>query len=220
MNSVVIIGAGGSGREISQIFVDINKVSNTWNVVGYLDENQDLYGQILNGFPVLGSFDWLNKNMDNSLFCIISVNSPIARKNIVKKLESIPIQYCNAIHPTVILWDSVEMGKDIVLQARSLLSVNTKIGNHVQLNTNSTVGHDAIISDYCTIGPRVDINGNDYIGEGVYIGSGATLIQEVSIGSWTTIGAGAVVTNHIGEQVVAVGVPARPIKNSSTEQIY
>lgn len=38
------------------------------------------------------------------------------------------------------------------------------------------------------------------------------MIQGVSIGAWTIVGAGAVVTSDLPENVTAVGVPARIIK--------
>ena len=41
MKSVVIIGAGGFGREVLEIFKDQNKISQTWNVLGFIDENKE-----------------------------------------------------------------------------------------------------------------------------------------------------------------------------------
>ena len=93
-----------------------------------------------------------------------------------------------------------------------LLTVNIKIEDHVLINLNCTIGHDTVVGSYCTINPTASINGNNHLGEGVYVGTGATFIQQVSVGDWATIGAGAVVTNDIPEKVVAVGVPAKVVK--------
>lgn len=215
MKSVVIIGAGGFGREVLEIFKDQNKMSETWNILGFIDENKELHGKIINGHTVLGGMDWLEKYKSSNLGCVIAIGPCETRKQVVERLEEIGINFYNAIHPSVIIKDFVELGKGIVIQAGSILAVNSKIGNHVHINFNCSIGHDAIIDNFCTINPIVAINGNDHIGEGVYVGTGATFIQEVSVGSWSTIGAGAVVINDIPEKVVAVGVPARVIKEKA-----
>jgi maltose O-acetyltransferase len=50
------------------------------------------------------------------------------------------------------------------------------------------------------------------VGDNVWLGSGAILCPGVTIGDDTVVGAGAVVTKDLPAGVVAVGVPARPIR--------
>jgi acetyltransferase-like isoleucine patch superfamily enzyme len=59
----------------------------------------------------------------------------------------------------------------------------------------------------------VNISGHVNIGEEVSVGTGSKIIQNISIGRNTIIGAGAIVTKDIPENVVAVGMPAKPIKS-------
>lgn len=51
------------------------------------------------------------------------------------------------------------------------------------------------------------------IGKNVWIGGNSTILAGVTIGDGATIGAGSVVTKDIEPYSVAVGVPARVIKN-------
>ena len=60
MQKVVILGAGGHARETLGIFEDINQVEKRWKVLGFIDEDPDKHGQILDGVPVLGGFDWFS----------------------------------------------------------------------------------------------------------------------------------------------------------------
>ena len=212
MKSVVIVGAGGFGREVLEIFKDQNKISKTWDILGFIDENQELQGKLVNGYPVLGSLDWLREHRGDNLGCVCAIGTCETRKQVVEKLRETGTNFYNAIHPSVIMSEFVELGKDVIICAGSILTVNIKIGDHVHINLNSTIGHDAIIGDYCTINPIVKINGNNHLGEGVYVGTGATFIQEVSVGDWSTIGAGAVVIEDIPKRVVAVGMPAKVVK--------
>jgi len=215
MNKVVVIGAGGFGREVIEIFKDENKIEKKWDILGFIDDNPEMNGKCINGFPVIGGLDRLIEDNDKEIGCVIAIGEPKTKKLIADKLEATGINFVNAIHPSVIMSEYVELGKGLIICAGTILTVNIKIGNHVLININSTVGHDTVIEDYCSIMPTVKINGNNHLNEGVYIGTGATFIHQTSVGEWTTIGAGAVVVEDIPKNVVAVGVPAKVIKKIS-----
>lgn len=220
MKSVVIVGAGGFGREVLEIFKAQNEMSKTWNILGFIDDNKQSHGKILNGYPVLGSLDWLRVHDNDSLGCVVAIGNCETRKQVVERLEEIGVNFHNAIHPSVIMSDFVELGQHVIICAGSILTVNIRIGDHVHIDTNCTVMHDAVIGSYCRLNPGVKINGNNHLGEGVYVGTGAAFIQDVSVGSWSIIGAGAVVVEDIPEKVVAVGVPAKVVKNKQVQKEF
>jgi acetyltransferase-like isoleucine patch superfamily enzyme len=62
------------------------------------------------------------------------------------------------------------------------------------------------------VSTRAVINGDCRIGDGVLIGSGAVVLQGKSICDGATVGACSVVTHHITEPGVYVGVPARKVE--------
>lgn len=211
MKKVVIIGAGGFGREVIEIFKDENKIEKKWDILGFIDDDPNILGKNINGFPVLGGLDWLTESNDK-IECVISIGDPKTKKSIADKLKNTDVDFVNAIHPSVIMSEFVELGKDVIIGAGCILTVNIKVGNHVILNLNCTVGHDTIVEDYCSIMPAVKINGENHLQKGVYVGTGATFIHRISVGAWTTIGAGATVIKNIPENVVAVGIPAKVVK--------
>ena len=215
MKPVVIVGVGGFGREVLEVFKAQNKISKTWDILGFIDEDKQLHRKIMNGYPVLGGLDWLREHNNNKLGCVCAIGTSETRKQVVEKLQEIGVNFYNAIHPSVIMSEFVELGKDVIICAGSILTVNIKIGDHVHIDTNCTVAHDAVIGGYCRLNPGVKINGNNHLGEGVYVGTGAIFIQGISVGSWSTIGAGAVVIEDISEKVVAVGAPAKVIERKS-----
>lgn len=217
MKKVVVIGAGGFGREVIEIFKDQNKIDKQWEILGFVDDNQETWGKIVNGYPVLGNLGWLVANRE-SVGCVCAIGEPPVKKKVVDYLESTKVWFHNAIHPSVIMSEYVDLGQDVIICAGSILTVNINIGNHVMININSTVGHDAIIEDYCSLMPTAIINGNNHLHKGVYVGTGATFIHQVSVGEWTTIGAGAVVVRDIESYVVAMGSPARVTKRKVRAQ--
>jgi sugar O-acyltransferase (sialic acid O-acetyltransferase NeuD family) len=211
MKSVVIVGAGGFGREVIEIFKDNNKQKKKWNILGFIDSNIELKGKTINNYPVFGGLDWFESHKD--VECVCAIGEPKNKKKVVEILQNMDVKFCKAIHPSVIMSEFVEFGEGVIICAGTILTVDIKIGNHVIINLNCTIGHDSIIEDYCSLMPTVKINGNNHLHEGVYIGTGATFIHQISVGAWTTIGAGAVVVNNIPGDVLAVGVPAKVLKS-------
>jgi sugar O-acyltransferase (sialic acid O-acetyltransferase NeuD family) len=213
MDVIVIVGAGGFGREVLEIFKDQNRIKKRWNIVGFVDDDKKLHGKMVNGYPVLGDLDWLKEHNKENLSCVCAIGMPETRKKVVAELQKIDVKFSNAIHSSVLMSEFVELGDDVIICAGSILTVNIKIGDHVHIDTNCTVAHDAVIRNYCRLSPGVKVNGHVNLGEGVFIGAGTTLVNDTSVGNWSVIGAGAVVTENIPDNVVAVGAPARVIQN-------
>ncbi|MBP5265249.1 MAG: sugar O-acetyltransferase [Lachnospiraceae bacterium] len=112
---------------------------------------------------------------------------------------------------------------------------NVHMGNGVYANFNLTLVDDGqiYIGDHVMFGPNVTVatpnhpihvkmrehqlqyNKDVYIGENVWIGSGVCIMPGVHIGKNSVIGAGAVVTKDIPENVIAVGNPCRVLREIS-----
>ena len=86
--------------------------------------------------------------------------------------------------------------------------MDVEIGNHVIVNLDCTIGHDAVLGDFTTLYPNVNISGQCHIGEAAELGTGMQIIQGRSICKDTIVGAGAVVVKDITESDTYVGVPA------------
>ena len=81
---IVIYSAGGFAREVAWLIEQINQVKPEWNFLGYLDDNQDNKGMIINGYPVLGSHDWFIEHK-KEVFSVCAIGNPIIKKKIIKK---------------------------------------------------------------------------------------------------------------------------------------
>jgi len=209
MEKILIIGAGGFGREVLWTINDCNKIEENYSVIGFIDDDKSLHGQTIDGFPVLGGLDWFDNNYKKSMSCIIAIGNCLKKKKIEKQLEKVNPSYAKIIHPTVISSQLVTIGDGTIIQAGTILTVNIKIGKHVHLNIDSTVGHDSIIEDFVTINPGVHINGKTIIGNSTYVGSGVVMKHEIKIGSESIIGAGAVLLEDVPDRSFYAGVPAK-----------
>jgi sugar O-acyltransferase (sialic acid O-acetyltransferase NeuD family) len=207
---IVIIGAGGFAREVRQLIDDINQDRQSYNLIGFLDGNSDRHGQIMQELPVLGGLDWLEQHLDT--VAVIGIGNPPAKRRIALELEGMGVSSPVLVHPRATVGRWVAMGAGTLICAGNILTTDIRLGKHAILNLDCTVGHDAILEDYVTVAPGVHISGNVTVQEGTDLGTGSSIVQGIRIGSWSIIGAGAVVSKEIPDNVTAVGVPAKPIK--------
>jgi sugar O-acyltransferase (sialic acid O-acetyltransferase NeuD family) len=142
---------------------------------------------------------------------LIGVGEPKARQMLDARAEALGAEAITAIHRNA-SYSDVEFGPGTVVTAGVRLTNNIRLGRHVHLNLNCTVGHDALLGDYVTVNPLASISGNVTIGDRVNVGTGANIIQNVTVGDDAVIGAGAVVIADVPAGVTVAGVPARPLK--------
>ena len=215
MRDVVIIGAGGAGREACSAFQESGK----WNVLGFADDNPQLQRAHFCDVPVLGGFSWLERERSKRFAVLCAIGNPRVRQRLVERAIALGLDFCSIVHPSVNISRWVEIGPGSIICAGSTVTTHVRFGAHVTVNVGCTVSHDAVIGDYCNINPGCRIAGAVNIGAGVDLGMGAMVIQNRRIGEWSTIGAGAVVTKDVPSHVTAVGVPCRVIKAREPQMI-
>lgn len=212
MKKLYILGAGGFGREVAWLVERINAVEPTWELAGFIDDDKTTHGKLLGGYPILGGCDHL-LSIEEEVWAVCAVGSAKIRKNIVEKIQGHKnINFATLIDPSVLLSGRVQVGKGSIICAGTIITVDVRIGSHVIINLDCTIGHDAVLQDFVTVYPSVNISGNVAVNECAELGTGAQIIQGKKIGKETVVGAGAVVVKDLPEKCTAVGSPAVPIK--------
>jgi len=204
---IYILGAGGFARETLNIFIDLGRKD---EVVGFLEDNCRRRGELLNGKTIDDTSVLINLDRDK-MKLICGIGTPL-RKGLIERTKELGYEYENVIHPSVIKSEWVEFGEGFIICAGNIFTSQITVGSYSIVNLDCTIGHDVKIGKYTTISPGVHISGKVTIDDGCFIGTGTVIVENVSIGSNSFIGAGAVVTEDIPENVLAVGVPAKPIR--------
>ena len=204
---IVVIGAGGHGREALAIIRAVNRAANMFELLGVLNDDPDgaaLLDRI--GTTRLGPPELL---CDLDATYVIAIGDPATRKRVAEQLGVTRQAPAILIHPHASVGDDVTLGPGCMLQAGSRVTTYATLGHHVHLNSNATVAHDTALDDYSTLSPGSNLAGTVHLGEGVMIGTNAAVIPGITIGPWTVVGAGAVVTHDLPGGITAVGIPAR-----------
>jgi sugar O-acyltransferase (sialic acid O-acetyltransferase NeuD family) len=206
---LVIVGAGGFGREVLDA-VD----AGLWperapHVLGFVDDDPSARAEVeALGEVFLGPVDAMG-SLDAKYF--VGVGSPTVRR----RLDQLLMNFGRSAHEPVVhrlagIGRRVSLGAGTVVCGGAMLTTNIVAGRHLHVNLNATIGHDCVIGDFVTLAPGVSISGHVRIGDGVEFGTGAVVLPGVTIGDGAMVGAGAVVTRDVDPGVTVIGMPAKP----------
>ncbi|ESK56749.1 acetyltransferase [Acinetobacter tjernbergiae] len=205
MNKLIIIGAGGMGREVAWLARRCNR-----KIVGFLDDTIEKQNLVFNEVPVLGLVESYEKYLDCDF--ILGIGNPRAREKIINNVLKKVKNFATLVDPTALIGENVNLGEGVIIGAGSILTLDIKVGNHVIININTTISHDVIIKDYVTIAPNVALSGNIEVGKLVEIGTNAAVREKLHINNGAMIGMGAVVTKDISNNKIVIGNPAKNFK--------
>lgn len=214
MNDLLLIGAGGFGRETAEAVKAVNEDRSTWTLLGFLDDNPGLHGTAIDGTPVLGPIVSVERfPRAKVVVCTGHPGNYFSRKRIVASLGLPRVRYGTVLHPTAVVPRSAEVGAGSVLLATVVATTSVRIGDHVAIMPGVVLTHDDVVADYATFGAGARLGGRVTVGEGAYVGAGALVREDRSIGSWSLVGMGAVVTRDVPPGEVWAGVPGRHVRS-------
>ncbi len=210
MKDILLIGAGGCGREVLQWIKAINNKEKRWHIKGFLDDDSHiLKGKICDINIVAKLNDYVIKENDEFVCCI---GDSKARKEIVERLQEKGAKFATIIHPDAIVADSCTIGEGTIIYPFALISDNTVIGNHCIINMYSSVAHDSVLGNYCTISSHCDITGHCKLGDRVFMGTTSHLVPGSEISNDVFICAGSTVMTNVRDGLKVLGNPAKIIK--------
>jgi len=210
---VVVIGAGGHAK----VVIELIRAQGRYDVVGCTDREPKLPEVV--GAPILGSDDVLPDLYAKGIrHCFVALGDNALRRKVAARAMSFGFELINAISPKAIVSPTARLGRGVAIMAGAVINADATLGDLVIVNTRAAIDHDCQIGEAAHVAPGASLAGGVCIGPLAFVGAGATIIPGVNVGESTVIGAGATVVSNLGPNIVAVGVPAKPLRRSYSEQ--
>ena len=205
MKNIVIVGAGGFGREAVYIIKAINAIQSTMKIKGFIDDNLNALDGKKCQYQIIGRIkDWQPK--DDEYF-VLGIASPKVKETVVNILKPKGARFVTLIHPAASISDYVEIGEGCVISGRSSIGDCVKIGNFVHL-AGSMIGQDSVIGDFSTTTGFVNI-ASAIVGKRVFVGSHSVVLNNVKVGDDAFVCAGSIVFTNVKEGTQVFGCPAK-----------
>tara|TARA_R110000772_G_scaffold8452_3_gene27969 strand:- start:111 stop:776 length:666 start_codon:yes stop_codon:yes gene_type:complete len=212
MKNIVLIGGGNQAHYT----IDIINKEKKYNIVGIIDSIHDISSDRF-GYKILGRQEDIVKLVDqyNIEGGVISIGDNWVRYYVSNQIkEQIPnFKFVNAIHPSVIIGDNVELGEGIVMMAGCIINPKSTIGNFTFFATGAQVDHDCTIGDFASISAGSITGGYVNLGDFSAITLGVTVLDRLNIGKNTVVGAGSVLLKDLPDNVLAYGNPCIVIRS-------
>ncbi|MEV8252596.1 acetyltransferase [Rhodoglobus sp. NPDC076762] len=210
---LVIVGAGGFGRETADVVEAINQQSSvpSFELLGIVDDapsEKNLRLLQSRGVRYLGTQESLLSRAPEGQF-IIGIGAPHIRENVARRLAAHRLEAATLIHPSATVGSAARIGTGSVVCAGVAISTNVALGSHVHLNANATIGHDSTLADYVSINPGAIISGDVSVESRTLIGAGAVVLQGLTVHESSIVGAAACVVRDVEQGCTVKGIPAR-----------
>lgn len=205
MADMIVIGAGGLGREVLWTIERINKNSQTWNVVGVCDDATDRFEGCVDSYPYLGDVESaVSSNPDAAL--LIAIGSNEIRERIYAKYSN--RCFPAIIDPSAIIAPSAKIGNGAFIAPGAIVAVDTVVGDFAIVNQHARMGHDSSIGDFSQLAPGVGVCGNVKIGRSAFLGVNSSVLPGLIIGDGAKVSAGIPVCKNLsaGEVFTPYGI--------------
>ncbi len=213
--NLVIIGAGGCGREIFIWASQAIAAGTPLRIKGFLDDRACALEGMDYETGVLGGIS--TYEIDEKDVFVCAIGDPATKRACYSRIAERGGEFTNIIHPLANIGQNVELGEGVIMGPFASITCDAQVGNHTSIGALSNVAHDTVIGDWCQISSHCGVNGNAMLGEGVFLGSHACILPGIGVGAWAFVGAGSVVVRNVPPRLKVFGNPASPIGSVGKE---
>ena len=190
IRDIIIVGAGGFGREAAWTLERINYQSPTWRIIGFADDNPELAGEMVEGYPVLGPIEQVSHDHPGAAV-FVAIGDNATREKIYRRLRG--HDFPAIIDPSAEVAPTADLRHGCFVGPLAVVSVGVELGKFVVVNARAGIDHDSKLGDFAQIGGGVTISGHNTIGEHAFFAPHACTLPGVKVPAQAQIAAGTAI---------------------------
>lgn len=218
LDKVLIVGASGHAK----VVIDLIEQENKHQILGIVDSFKPIGTNVL-GYSVIGKIKDVPQIVaSENCGLFIAIGDNYTRYKIFEYINGLSpnVNFISIVHPFAQIAKAVSIGNGVAVMAGAIINSNSSIDDFAIVNTKASIDHDCKIGKFSSIAPGVTMGGNVSVGKFSAISLGANVIHNINIGTNTLIAASATVVNSIGDNVLALGIPAKEVRKRTFGEKY
>jgi sugar O-acyltransferase (sialic acid O-acetyltransferase NeuD family) len=206
VSRILIVGAGGFGREVLQWARDAWPEDAT-RIAGFLSAERNRLERHPCSLEIIADPDRYEPQVGDAL--LLAIGIPIVRRQVAESLMSRGAKFLTLIHPTAIVAPTAVIGEGSIVCPFAIVSDSARVGACVLMNYHSSLGHDASVGDHAVLSPYATLGGNAHIDDDVFMGLHASVGPGRRIGARSKVSANSCALTDAQPESIVYGVPGR-----------
>lgn len=203
---IVIVGAGGFGREVLQW------ARETWPdraslIAGFLSDDP----RRLDGFSTgLGILSTVGEHQpEDGDYILLGIGVPYSRRRVAEQLLARNARFLTLVHPRAVVASTASVGEGSIICPFAIVSDSSRLGRCVLVNYHASLGHDTVAGDYAVLSPYATLGGGARVDDEVFLGLHASVGPAITVGARSKVSANSCVLSNTPRESLVFGVPGR-----------
>ena len=203
---ILIVGAGGFGREVLQWARD-SWPAHTNLIAGFLSDDPCKLDGTDCGLAIVSSVTAYR--MTPGDYLLLGIGVPYSRKRVAERLEKHGARFLTLVHPRAVVADSCRIGTGTIVCPNAIISDSAALGKFALVNYHASLGHDAFVGDFVVLSPYATLGGHSRVEDEGFLGLHASVGPGKTVGSRTKVSANSCVLSSAPSDSIVFGVPGR-----------
>lgn len=205
---IVIVGAGGFGREVLQWARD------AWPdraslIGGFLSDDPRRLDGFTTGVGILSAVhDYRPVEGD---YLLLGIGVPYSRRRVADHLMAVGARFLTLVHPHAVVAATAVIGAGSIVCPFAVVSDSARLGRCVLVNYHASLGHDAVVGDYTVLSPYATLGGGARVEDEVFLGLHASVGPGIAVGPRSKASANSCVLSTTPADSLVYGVPGRVV---------
>jgi sugar O-acyltransferase (sialic acid O-acetyltransferase NeuD family) len=206
---IVIVGAGGFGREVLQWARDAWP-SQASLIAGFLSDDLGRLERYSAGVGILSKV--VDYRPEAGDYLLLAIGVPYSRRRVAECLKSRGSSFVTLVHPDARVASTATIGEGSIICPYAIVSDSAAIGRCVLVNYHASFGHDAVAGDYAVLSPYASLGGGARIEDEVFLGLHASVGPGKLIGIRSKVSANSCALVSAPSDSLVFGVPGRIVR--------